>query len=39
MIGTVKWFNAKKGFVSSLMKKEMMYSYIFQLYRWTASKY
>ncbi len=36
--GTVKWFNAKKGYGLSQMKPEMMYSFIFQHYRWTDSR-
>ncbi len=39
MKGTVKWFNAKKDLVSSLMKKETTYLFTFLLYRWTVSKY
>lgn len=39
MKGTVKWFNAKKGLVSSLTRQEKMYSYISQHFRWTASRF
>ena len=40
MKGTVKWFNAKKGFgFISDETMEMMYSYISPLCRWMDSRF
>lgn len=39
MKGTVKWFNAKKGFGFISDENGMMYSYISPLCRWMDSRF